>query len=136
MADPSLLMAHLSKSDDYIQLWVTLLFKFVHKYLNTKYSASQTLINIMSKWYGSINFQNANSVDVSQLNGFPFPISQDGSRVSFEFQPNNGSPWISSYGNDNFTAKYLEDFIKDQLASNYDNVVLGKFRHPTSNWSG
>ena len=71
----------------------------------------------MTNFYNSIEFDGARPVDVSHIHGLPFPLSQDQMRIYTKFSPVNGAPWISSYTGDNFAAKFLDDFIKDQIAA-------------------
>ncbi|KDR74296.1 hypothetical protein GALMADRAFT_250083 [Galerina marginata CBS 339.88] len=105
--DPTVIMTHLSKSDDYVQ------------------HASSTLVNIMHKWYTSPTFADSPRVDVNNFRG-PFPLSPDGDRVTVQFGDwSLGSPWFSMYKDADFSPKFIDDFLRDQIAANFSSVSTG-----------
>ena len=89
-------------------------------------SAGSVLINIMQKWYTSPTFSDSPKVDIHSISGFPFPLSPDGDRVTVQFgDPLQGSPWFSIYKGTDFSAQFLDDFIRDQIAANYASIATG-----------
>jgi hypothetical protein len=79
----------------------------------------------MQKWYTSPTFSDTPRVDVSHFQG-PFPLSPDGDRVTVQFSdPTLGSPWFSVYKASDFSPKFIDDFLRDQIAANYSSVSTG-----------